>query len=137
MIAGIIAASYKFIDGDFLYKVREWIKMTGLERIFDDLYRDDIIKILKDRDEALKKKDEVLKKKDEALKEKEEEKIEALNELAQKKDLEKIEAVRENQKEIARNMIKKNIDIVTIMDFTGLTKVQIQELKKQKGNSVN
>jgi len=127
MIAGIIAASYKFIDGDYLNKVEEWIRTTGLERIFDDLFREQKMKILK---------------------EKEEEKIEALNELAQKKDMEKIEAlkekdmekieaVRDNQKEIARNMLKKNVDIVNIMDFTGLTRAQIHELKKQKENLVN
>ncbi|MCL2321704.1 MAG: hypothetical protein FWC47_06300 [Oscillospiraceae bacterium] len=114
MIAGIIAASYKFIDGDYLSKVERWIRMTGLERIFDDLYREEKRKILK---------------------EKEEEKIEALNELAQKKDMEKLGAVHETeietQKKIARNMLKKNADDVFIMEITGLTKAQILNIKNE------
>ena len=109
MIAGIIAASYKFIDGDYLNKVEEWIRTTGLERIFDDLFREQKKKILK---------------------EKEEEKIEAVNEA-------KIETEIETQKKIVRNMLEKNTDIVYIMEITGFTKAQILELKKQKESSVN
>ncbi|MCL2320467.1 MAG: hypothetical protein FWC47_00005, partial [Oscillospiraceae bacterium] len=105
-------SSLDFIDGDYLNKVEEWIKMTSLERIFDDLFREQKKKILREKEEALREKDE--------------EKIEAVN-----------EAKIETQKKIARNMLKKNTDIVYIMEITGFTKAQILELKKQEGNSVN
>ncbi|MCL2320778.1 MAG: hypothetical protein FWC47_01580, partial [Oscillospiraceae bacterium] len=98
-----------FIDGNYLNKVEEWIRTTGLERIFDDLFREQKKKILK---------------------EKEEEKIEAVNEA-------KIETEIETQKKIVRNMLEKNTDIVYIMEITGFTKAQILELKKQKESSVN
>ncbi|MCL2322493.1 MAG: hypothetical protein FWC47_10390 [Oscillospiraceae bacterium] len=125
MIAGIIAASYKFIDGDYLSKVERWIRMTGLERIFDDLYREreEKIKMLKE-EEKIEALNELAQKKDM-------EKMGAINELIQKKDMEKLGAVHETQKKIASNMLKKNADVVYIMEITGLTKAQILNIKNE------
>lgn len=41
---------------------------------------------------------------------------------------EKLEAVYETKQEIARNMLAENIDVLTIMKTTGLSKAEILKL---------
>ncbi|MCZ0933352.1 MAG: hypothetical protein OXJ52_09415, partial [Oligoflexia bacterium] len=44
----------------------------------------------------------------------------------------KIEGKLENQKEIALNMLSKNLEVSFISEITGLSKIEINQLKKTK-----
>ena len=89
-MAGIMTATDKFIDPEFREKLRGWIKMTRIARLF------------------------------------EEEKIEAVN-----------VAVNQNDKnvrtEIARKMLLAGDDIVKVMEVTGLTRAEIDEIMMPVG----
>ena len=95
--------------------------MTKVERLFEE------------------EKNAALKEKDEIIKQKEEEKIDALNKLAKDKEKEKLEAVLEavneteqkSKKEVARNMLSENVDMLFIMKITGLQKAEILSLKEE------
>jgi len=113
VIAGILSATDKFINKDYSSKIKEWLRMTKIERLFEE------------------EKNAALKEKDEIIKQKEEEKIDALNKLAKDKDKEKLEAVNEAIQETARNMLSENVDILFIMKITGLQKAEILKLKEE------
>ena len=60
-----------------------------------------------------------------------------INHLSYEEDQEKLrrseihEAKDERNKEIAINMLKKNMNIKDIIEITGLTKKEVEELKKK------
>ena len=82
IIAGILSATDKFIDKDYSNKLKEWLKMTKVARLF------------------------------------EEEKIEAIN-----------EKLSERMVEVAKTLLEDDVDILTIMKSTGLSKANILKLK--------
>ena len=84
-VAGIVTATNKFIDEDYLKKLKEWIKMTKLARLY------------------------------------EEEKVEAVNQAV-------YQAVNQKSKEIARNFLASGLDIAQVMQATGLTRADIDEI---------
>jgi len=83
IIAGILSATDKFIDKDYSNKLKEWLKMTKVARLF------------------------------------EEEKIEAIN-----------EKLSERMVEVAKTLLEDDVDILTIMKSTGLSKANILKLKE-------
>ncbi|MCL2815477.1 MAG: hypothetical protein FWD23_12825 [Oscillospiraceae bacterium] len=82
IIAGILSATDKFIDKNYSNKLKEWLKMTKVARLF------------------------------------EEEKIEYAN-----------EKLNEERIEIAKTLLEDDVDILTIMKSTKLSKAAILELK--------
>ena len=60
IIAGILSASDKFIDQDYSYKIREWLSMTKVERVFQEEKEEELKKLAMEKD---KEKDEALKEK--------------------------------------------------------------------------
>jgi len=108
IIAGIISASDKFIDNDYSNKVKEWIRMTKVARLFEQ-EKIDAVK------EALAKQ----------AQEKELEKIDAINKAT-------MEAEEKSKKVIAQNLLSMNIDILGIMKATGLQKSEILQLKENQ-----
>ena len=82
IIAGILSATDKFIDRNYSNKLKEWLKMTKVGRLF------------------------------------EEEKLEAINEKLQERMI-----------EVAKTLLDENIDILTIMKSTGLSRAAILKLK--------
>jgi len=107
IVAGILSATYKFIDKQNLDKIWGWIEMTDFSRLIEER-KDKAVK------EAVK---EAVKK---TVKEKEEEKIEAVNKKAKEKDM-----------EYAIKMLRKGMEIVDIMELSGLQRVEILNLKKE------
>ena len=103
IVAGILSATYKFIDKQNLDKIWGWIEMTDFSRLIEER-----------KDKAVK---EAVKK---TVKEKEEEKIEAVNKKAKEKDM-----------EYAIKMLRKGMEIVDIMELSGLQRVEILNLKKE------
>lgn len=88
IIAGILSATDKFIDRDYSNKLKEWLKMTKVGRLF------------------------------------EEEKIEYANKAVIEKEL-------ATKEEIAKKLLLKDMDIVDIMETTGLSKSVILSLKDE------
>ena len=86
IIAGILSATDKFIDKNYSNKLKEWLKMTKVARLF------------------------------------EEEKIEYANEKINEK-------LNERMTEVAKTLLEDNVDILTIMKSTGLSKANILKLK--------
>jgi DNA invertase Pin-like site-specific DNA recombinase len=86
VLAGILAATDKFIDKNNSENIRRLLKMTKVGRLF------------------------------------EEEKIEYAQKYAQKRE-------KETKYEIARNLLSKGVDILTIMESTMLTKAEILDLQ--------
>ena len=86
IIAGIVTATNKFIDADYLEKLKEWIKMTRVARLF------------------------------------EEEKVEAVNVAIN-------ETEKSVRKQIAKNMLLRGNDILYIMQITGLTRLEVDEVQ--------
>lgn len=69
----------------------------------------------------------------------EEEKIEAINQIIQQKEQEKTEALEKKEQEkteavlqIAKKLLKNGVDILDIMEATGLTRKTIDDLSKIK-----
>ena len=89
VIAGIVTATVKFIDTEYLKNLKGWIKMNAFVRLF------------------------------------EEEKIEAVNQAV-------IQAVNQNdknvRKEIARKLLANGLEIINVMQATGLTRAEIDEI---------
>ena len=85
IIAGLLCATDKFIDREYSNRLKEWLKMTKVARLY------------------------------------EEEKIEYANEYANEK-------LNERTLKIARTLLEKNVDILTIMESTGLNKAKILKL---------
>ena len=88
IIAGILTATDKFIDKNYSNKLKEWLKMTKVGRLF------------------------------------EEEKIEYAK-----------EKLNERNYEIAKTLLSENVDILTIMKSTGLSKKDILKLKNASAES--
>ncbi|MCL1792280.1 MAG: hypothetical protein FWG34_00265 [Oscillospiraceae bacterium] len=84
IIAGILSATDKFIDKNYSNKLKEWLKMTKVARLF------------------------------------EEEKIEYAN-----------EKINERMIENAKTLLKNKVDILIIMETTGLNKASILELEEK------
>jgi predicted transposase YdaD len=84
IIAGILSATDKFIDKNYSNRLKEWLKMTKVGRLFEE---------------------------------------------------EKLEAIYEKTLEIAKKMLEKNVDILTIMESTGLRKAEILKLKDELAES--
>jgi len=78
IIAGILSATDKFIDKNYSNKLKEWLKMTKVGRLFEE---------------------------------------------------EKIEYANEKMLGVAKKMLEENIDILTIMKVTELSKSVILKLK--------
>jgi len=79
IIAGILSATDKFIDKNYSNRLKEWLKMTKIGRLFEE---------------------------------------------------EKIEAINEKMLEVAKTLLDENVDILTIMKSTKLSKVEILKLKE-------
>ncbi|MCL2158001.1 MAG: transcriptional regulator [Oscillospiraceae bacterium] len=79
IIAGILSATDKFIDKKYSNKLKGWLKMTKVGKLFEE---------------------------------------------------EKIEAINEKMLEVAKTLLEKNVDILTIMESTGLSKATILKIKK-------
>ena len=86
IVAGIVTATNKFIDAEYLEKLKEWIKMTRVARLF------------------------------------EEEKVEAVNVAINETD-------KNVRKQIAKNMLIRGNDFIDIMQITGLTRLEIDEVQ--------
>jgi len=99
VVAGILSATYKFIDKKNLDKIWGWIEMTDFSRLIEE------------------RKNKAIQ---EAIKVKEEEKIEAVNKKAKEKDM-----------EYAIKMLRKGMEIIDIMELSGLPKAEILNLKKE------
>ena len=91
-IAGICVASNKFIDKEYFNRLKEWLKMTHLARLY------------------------------------EEEKIEAVN-ISHRAGLQ------QGQAQIARNMLISGMDVLQIMQLTGLTRIELDEVKQSISES--
>ena len=80
-VAGIVTATNKFIDAEYMSVLERWIKMTKIARLFEE---------------------------------------------------EKIEAVNQNDKnvrrEIARKLLGSGLEIAKVMQATGLTRAEIDEI---------
>ena len=93
IISGILVATDKFIDKDYANKIKEWIKMTKVARLF------------------------------------EEEKVEAVNKAVK-------EALNNNNYSIAKNLLLRGVDFITVMECTKLTKSEILEIQQKLELSV-
>ena len=85
IISGVLVATDKFIDKDYANKIKEWIKMTKVARLFEE---------------------------------------------------EKIEAVNNMKYSIAKNLLIKGVDFITVMECTKLTKSEILEIQQELKLSV-
>lgn len=103
IIAGILSASDKFIDKDYSKKVKEWIRLTKVGRLFEEEKLDAINKITQEKEAAIKEKEEAIKEKEAAV---------------------------QKSKKIIQNLIVRGMDIVDIMELTGFTKAQIEEIQE-------
>lgn len=86
ILSGVLVASYKFVDDEYSERVRRYLNMTKIERIF------------------------------------EKEKIEYANEKVKK-------ATYQISSAYVKGMLEKGMDIVDIMDITGLTEQEILSLQ--------
>jgi len=124
-LAGIIAATNKFINEENLSMIRRELDMTPFGRLIEEEKIDYGNKIAKDVAE------EKEKEKEQAIKQKELEKEQAIKQ----KEIEKKEAIEENKKkinkEITKNLLSMGIDILSIMKATGLTKAEVLKIQKE------
>lgn len=88
LLSGILVFTDKVIDEETAKKIKEWIRMTKVARLF------------------------------------EEEKVEAVN-----------QAVDDNSKQIAKKLMEINVDMLDIMQATGLTKKELESLAKELDES--
>ncbi len=106
LLSGILVFTDKVIDKETAKQIKEWIKMTKVARLY------------------------------------EEEKIEAVNEAVtrtiQQKEKEKERAIQQKEKEkeraihqMVKKMLEKNVDILNIMEITGLTKKMIEKIQQE------
>lgn len=106
LLSGILVFTDKVIDKETAKQIKEWIKMTKVARLY------------------------------------EEEKIEAVNEAVtrtiQQKEREKERAIQQKEKEkeraihqMVKKMLEKNVDILNIMEITGLTKKMIEKIQQE------
>jgi hypothetical protein len=86
IIAGILSVTDKFIDKDYSNKLKGWLKMTKVGRLFEE---------------------------------------------------EKLEAINENKKETAKILLEENVDILTIMKSTGLSKAAILKLRDDSAETLS
>ena len=89
-ISGIMVAADKFIDKAYSNKIKEWLSMTQLARLY------------------------------------EEEKIEAVN-IAQRNSLQ--QGLQQAQVQIAQNMLMSGMDSIQILQLTGLTRSELEQLR--------
>ena len=102
IIAGILSATDKFIDKDYSNKLKGWLQMTKVARLYEE-----------------EKIEAINEKLSEAAKLFEKEKIEAIN-----------EKVNQQKLESAKTLLDENVDILTIMKSTGLSKAEILKLNE-------
>lgn len=106
LLSGILVFTDKVIDKETAKQIKEWIRMTKVARLY------------------------------------EEEKIEAVNEAVtrtiQQKEKEKERAIHQKEKEkeraihqMVKKMLEKNVDILNIMEITGLTKKMIEKIQQE------
>ncbi len=106
LLSGILVFTDKVIDKETAKQIKEWIRMTKVARLY------------------------------------EEEKIEAVNEAVtrtiQQKEKEKEKAIQQKEKEkeraihqMVKKMLEKNVDILNIMEITGLTKKMIEKIQQE------
>ena len=110
LLSGILVFTDKVIDKETAKQIKEWIRMTKVARLY------------------------------------EEEKIEAVNEAVneavtrtiQQKEKEKERAIQQKEKEkeraihqMVKKMLEKNVDILNIMEITGLTKKMIEKIQQE------
>ena len=84
-VAGVVTATNKFIDTEYMSNLERWIKMTKIARLF------------------------------------EEEKIEAVNLAVNQND-------KNVRREIARKLLGSGLEIAKVMQATGLTRAEIDEI---------
>ncbi len=116
------------IIGAYDYKKHlEWeMKQKAKEYVKDDLVKieegkkfiEDNTKILEEKDKALEEKDKALEEKDKALEE------------GQRSLEEDKKSFNKEKEELAKRMLDMNLTIDDIIKTTGLSKKQIEELKK-------
>ena len=107
------------------YQLGKNIELGVVERgiaIFKDgkrlLYYEEYGKVVKEKDKAIEEKDKAIEEKDKAIDKALKEKDKAIEQLKQEKI------------EIARSMMKKNIDISIVSEVTGLSKEEIERLSE-------
>lgn len=88
LLSGILVFTDKVIDEETAKRIKEWIRMTKVARLY------------------------------------EEEKVEAVN-----------QAVDDNSKQIAKKLMEINVDMLDIMQATGLTKKELESLAKELDES--
>ncbi|MBB5323516.1 histone H3/H4 [Anoxybacillus tepidamans] len=117
VIAGILTATDKFIDEEYAKKIKEWIKMTKVLRLFEQ-----------EKEEAVKKAAEEAAKKaaEEAMKKATEEAMKKAAEEAKK-------AAKHTALEIAKNLLDI-LPITEIAKRTGLSIDEVAELAKETKN---
>ncbi|MCL2323450.1 MAG: hypothetical protein FWC47_15260, partial [Oscillospiraceae bacterium] len=124
VLTGIIALTAKFITDNTSKKIREWMKMTKVEKLYREEFEEEFKEKLKEKDEEINKlKEEKIEAVNKITKEKDEEKIEAINKTAK-------ETEQKRNKEIATNMLRKGMEIIDIMELSGLQKAEILDLRK-------
>jgi len=61
IIAGIISAVDKFIDKEYSKRMKEWIRMSKVARLFEEEKIDALNKLAQEKDEVIRKKDKEIK----------------------------------------------------------------------------
>ena len=106
IIAGVLTATDKFINRDYLNMIREWIKMTQIARLFEEEKMDAVNQAVKEVTEAKdKERKEVIEAKD---KERKDDKI-----------------------KLAKEMLTDGEDMVKIMRYSKLTRKEIQKIRSE------
>ncbi|MDR1533316.1 MAG: transcriptional regulator [Clostridiales bacterium] len=141
IIAGLLTATDKFIDREYADKVREWLKMTKVARLYEEEKIEALTKVAKlyeeEKLEALTKvsklyEEDKLEALTKASKLYEEEKLEALTKASKLYEEEKLEAVinteAQTRRQVAQNLLKGGAGILLIMKATGLTRKEIESM---------
>lgn len=106
LLSGILVFTDKVIDQETAKQIKEWIRMTKVARLYEE--------------EKIEAVNEAVTK---TIRQKEKEKVEAV----QQKEKEKVEAIQQ----MVKKMLEKGVDILNIMEITGLTRKMIEEIQQE------
>lgn len=106
LLSGILVFTDKVIDQETAKQIKEWIRMTKVARLYEE--------------EKIEAVNEAVTK---TIQQKEKEKVEAV----QQKEKEKVEAIQQ----MVKKMLEKGVDILNIMEITGLTRKMIEEIQQE------
>lgn len=106
LLSGILVFTDKVIDQETAKQIKEWIRMTKVARLYEE--------------EKIEAVNEAVTK---TIQQKEKEKVEAI----QQKEKEKVEAIQQ----MVKKMLEKKVDILNIMEITGLTRKMIEEIQQK------